>query len=162
MEELLCLGKVKHIGVSNYRRDQMEQLLKLAKHRPDVIQIELHPYLAQRDYVRWLQSEGIVVQAYSPLGNLNPGYKRGDEPLTTEHEVIVDIARKHGRTPAQTILSWNAARDVVVLPKSVTPGRIEENLGIFELDEDDVRRINALDAGRRYCEANELWQHRWE
>ena len=118
MEELLASGKVKvrlcshsalmaqHIGLSNYRQDQIEATMKTAKHMPDVLQIEcaspsgrlaadrsVHPYLQQRSLVEWAQSKGIVVQAYSPFGNLNPGYTVKDEGRIVEHETITSIAK---------------------------------------------------------------------
>lgn len=71
MEKLLDSGKVKNIGLSNFTKSEVEEVLRTAKHKPDVIQLELHPYLQQADYVKWLQSQGIEVTAYSPFGNVS-------------------------------------------------------------------------------------------
>lgn len=93
----------------------------------------------------WLQSEGIVAEAYSPSGNNIYNKPRGvDDP------VVIEIAQKLGRSPAQVLIQWAAQRGTVVLPKSVTPSRILENFEEFTLPEEAVAKINALDRGTRY------------
>jgi diketogulonate reductase-like aldo/keto reductase len=125
MEKALDQGKVKNIGISNFTKSEVEELLQAAKHKPDVIQLELHPYLQQTAYVEWLQSQGIEVTAYSPFGNQNPIYGGGE--LLRDDPVIQEIAKIHGKTPNQILLSWGATRNTSVIPKSTNAGRIEEN-----------------------------------
>jgi len=147
MEKALEAGKVKNIGLSNFTKSEVEEVLRTAKHKPDAMQIELHPYLQQTEFVEWLQSKGIEVTAYSPLGAQNPIY--GSKNLAKEDPVIVEIAEKYGKTPVQIILSWGATRNTIVIPKSTNAERIQQNLDIIELSGDDMAKIAALDKGLR-------------
>lgn len=143
MEELYASGKVEAIGVSNHRIGDLQQILDLGGVIPAVNQIELHPYLAQDDLVGFCREEGITVQAWSPLAAKKA-------PLLEEPSLL-ELAAKHGKSPAQIVLRWDIQRGVVPLPKSANPGRQRDNLNIFdfELDGEDMRKIAALDCGRR-------------
>ena len=99
MEKAFDSGKVKAIGISNFTRSEVEEVLKTAKHKPDVMQIELHPYLQQTELVEWLQSQDIQVTAYSPFGSQNPTY--GDKNLVRDDPVIVEIAESE---PSASVL----------------------------------------------------------
>lgn len=136
MEKLVESGKAKAIGVSNVSRPLMEEILAQGGRVPAANQIELHPYLPQHELVSWLQSKGIVVQAYSPLGSTGAALLK--EP------VVVEIAKAHNVDPGQIVLSWGAQRGVTVLPKSVTPSRIESNLKLVPLNDDEMRKLNEL------------------
>lgn len=129
-------GKVRAIGVSNVSIPRLEELLAEASVVPAANQIELHPYLPQHDLVRFCQSKGITPQAYSPLGST-------DSPLLQE-PVITRIAQAHGVQPAQIIISWGAQRGVTVLPKSVTPSRIEANAKLVQLSAEEMKEIDEL------------------
>ncbi|KAH8880849.1 aldehyde reductase [Thozetella sp. PMI_491] len=145
LEEMVKKGKVRSIGVSNFTRERLENLMKTAKIKPAVNQIEAHPYLQQPDLLRWLKSENIVAEAYSPSGNNIYSRPRGvDDPE------VIKIAESLGRQPAQVLIQWAAQRGTVVLPKSVTPQRILDNFEHFQLPEDAVQRINKLDRNTRY------------
>ncbi|KAJ8609485.1 hypothetical protein CTAYLR_005437 [Chrysophaeum taylorii] len=147
MERLVDEGKCKAIGVSNFERPDLERLLAACRIRPAVIQIELHPRLPRADYVKWCQAQGLVVTAYSPLG-------RGPRGGLLDDPVVASVAKKHDLPPAIVLLKWNLQRNVVVIPKSVTPARIRENISpqlwAFELDDDDLKAIATLDDGTRF------------
>ncbi|KAH7341584.1 aldehyde reductase-like protein [Rhizoctonia solani] len=154
MEALLETGKVRNIGLSNFIRSETENVLKTAVHKPDFIQIEVHPYLQQTEYIKWLQSQGIVVEAYSPFGNLNPIYSVGDEGRIIDKPEVKKIAEKYGKSPSQVVLSWGVAHDLVILPKSVNAKRIAENLGIFDYDAEDTASIDSINLNLRYNDAS--------
>jgi len=141
MEKLLADGKVRAIGVSNFLVHHIEELMKSSSVRPVVNQVEFHPFLVQKELLDFDAKTGIRHQAWSPLTR----GRRLDDPVITE------IARKHGRTPAQVVLRWDLQLGVVTIPKSVHRERILENslLFDFQLDAHDMARITGLDAGAR-------------
>jgi diketogulonate reductase-like aldo/keto reductase len=135
-------GRARAIGVSNFQPSHLRRLLDETGVVPAVNQIELHPYLTQ-DELRALHAEnGIITEAWSPLA-------RGGTLLADE--TITALAEKYGRTPAQLVMRWHVQLGNVAIPKSVTPARIAENLDVFgfELDDDDMAAISALDRGQR-------------
>ncbi|KAG4103685.1 alcohol dehydrogenase [Neocallimastix lanati (nom. inval.)] len=137
MEKLYKSGKAKAIGVSNFNIDLLNDLLAKAEIKPAVNQIESHPYLPQHKLVKFCQDNNIQVTAYCPLG-------RGSDTNVLIDPIINEVAKKNNMTPAQVALSWNAQRNVIVIPKSVTPSRIEENFQIKELPQEDVDKINSI------------------
>ncbi|KAL6899023.1 NADP-dependent oxidoreductase domain-containing protein [Trichoderma evansii] len=136
LETAQRLGKVKSIGVSNFGAAHIENLIENARVVPAVNQVEVHPFCQREALIDLCDKYGIKIEAYSPLA-------RGNK---LEDPTINAIAKKYGRTPAQILLNWNAARGNVVLPKSLTPARIESNLQSFDFDlsEEDIETINAL------------------
>jgi diketogulonate reductase-like aldo/keto reductase len=143
MERILADGKARAVGVSNYAARHLEELLSRAKVRPAVNQVELSPFLQQRDLVASCARHGIQVEAYAPL-------VRGQR---MDHPVLVRTAAKHRRTPAQVLLRWALQHDLVVIPKSVHPARIRENADLFgfALDAADMAALDGLDEGYRTC-----------
>ncbi|MEB5648493.1 aldo/keto reductase [Mammaliicoccus sciuri] len=141
MEDLYNEGKIKNIGVSNFHVHHLESLLQEASIKPVINQIECHPYLTQKELRTYLEAQKIVTQSWSPLMN----------GQILEDEVVKEIANELGKTPAQVIIRWNIDENIVVIPKSVTPSRIEENLNVFdfELSEDQLSRLNALNKDER-------------
>ncbi|MGW2229171.1 aldo/keto reductase [Streptomyces formicae] len=141
-EKIHADGRAKAIGVSNFLPEHLERLLGETSIVPAVNQIELHPHLQQRASREYHAEQGITTEAWSPLGQ---GKGLLDVPA------IVAIARKHGRTPAQVVLRWHIQLGNVVIPKSVTPSRIKENIDVFgfELDPEDMAAISALNEDRR-------------
>ncbi len=139
LEKLHAEGRARAIGVSNYLRPHLEELLGHAKVVPAVNQIELSPFLQRRDTVDFCRARGIVLEAYSPLTH---GQR-------LDHAVVVDVARRVGRTPAQVLLRWGIQKDFVVLPKSTREARIAENAALFDfaLDADAMGRLDALEEG---------------
>ncbi|SIR73624.1 aldo/keto reductase [Micromonospora avicenniae] len=130
-------GLVRHIGLSNFLPEHIDRLLSETGVAPVVNQIEIHPYFPQQDAVEYHRAHGILVQAWSPLG-------RGND--LQENPTIVEIAAAHGVTPAQTILAWHVARQVIPLPKAASSQRQQENLDIFgiKLTDAEVDAITAL------------------
>ncbi|MFG2025974.1 aldo/keto reductase [Streptomyces sp. NPDC048825] len=141
-EKLLADGRVKTIGVSNFLPEHLDRLIEATSVIPGVNQIELHPHLQQLALREYHAEQGIATEAWSPLG-------QGKGLL--EVPAIVAIAQKHGRTPAQIVLRWHIQLGNVVIPKSVTPSRIKENIEVFDfsLDTEDIAAISALNEDRR-------------
>lgn len=150
LETLLEQGKVRAIGVSNFMPDQLDQLLAATSVVPAVNQIESHPYFRQPEVIAADAEHGILTQAWSPIGGIT-FYRDGQTGSTLEDPVITDIAERHGATPAQVMLRWHVQEGRQVIPKSVTPSRIRENIDIFgvTLSEDELRAIDALETGQR-------------
>jgi 2,5-diketo-D-gluconate reductase A len=140
-ERIHAEGGARSIGVSNFRIPDLERLASEAETQPTVNQIELHPLLQQVELRAWHAEHGIATEAWSPLA-------QGE---VLKDDTLVTIAAHHERTVAQVILRWHLQLGNVVIPKSVTPARVRENLDIFdfELTEDDLAAIARLDAGHR-------------
>jgi 2,5-diketo-D-gluconate reductase A len=140
-ERIHTEGGARSIGVSNFRVADLERLASEAETQPTVNQIELHPLLQQVELRAWHAEHGIATEAWSPLA-------QGE---VLKDDTLVTIAAHHERTVAQVILRWHLQLGNVVIPKSVTPARVRENLDIFdfELTEDDLAAIARLDAGHR-------------
>ncbi|MBG0851188.1 aldo/keto reductase [Streptomyces spinoverrucosus] len=141
-EKLHSDGRIKAIGVSNFLTEHLERLIAETSVIPAVNQIELHPHLQQHAAREFHAEQGIATEAWSPLGS-------GKGLL--EVPAIVAIAQKHNRTPAQVVLRWHLQLGNVVIPKSVTPSRIKENIDVFDfsLDTEDLAAISALNEDRR-------------
>lgn len=141
-EKLLADGRTRAIGVSNFLPAHLERLIGETSVVPAVNQVELHPQLAQAELRAFHAEHDIATEAWSPLGQ---GKGLLDVPT------VVAVAQKHGRTPAQVVLRWHLQTGNVVIPKSVTPSRIQENIDVFgfELDADDLAAFAALDEGKR-------------
>ena len=130
-------GRVRSIGVSNFLPEHLERIIGETGVTPAVNQIELHPYYQQRDVRDYHAQKGIAIESYSPLGS---GAVIGDE-------TIAEIGRKHGKSVGQTIIRWHLQQGLIVLPKTATHARVRENFEVFdfELDGEDMARIDALD-----------------
>ena len=141
-EKLLADGRVRSIGVSNFEIPHLQRLLAETDVTPAVNQIELHPEFPQEDLREFHQQHGIVTESWGPLG-------QGKGLL--ENPQIVEVAQRKGRTPAQVVLRWHVQVGCVVIPKSVNPDRIRENINIFdfELDDADMAEISKVRTGER-------------
>ncbi len=140
-EKLYADERVRAIGVSNFRTEDLQRLLDLGLTVPTINQIELHPQLVQDELREFHAEHEIATEAWSPLAQ---GKVFGEK-------AIVDIAAAHGKSPAQIVIAWHLALGNVVIPKSVTPSRIAENLDVFDiaLSDDEVAAITALNTDTR-------------
>ncbi|QGJ69944.1 4-dihydromethyl-trisporate dehydrogenase [Planctomycetales bacterium 10988] len=163
MEELVEEGLVREIGVCNFNISLLRDLMNSAKLKPAMLQVELHPYLTQEKLVRFCKESDIAVTGFSPLGaqsyfSLNMA--EADEAVI-QQPVVVEIAKKHDRTPAQVVLRWGVQRGTAIVPKTTKTERLKENLALFdfELSEAEMETISALNRDRRFndpghfCEA---------
>jgi diketogulonate reductase-like aldo/keto reductase len=158
MEELVKLGLVKAIGVSNFTTPMLVDLLTYAKIVPAVNQIELHPYLQQTQLMEFCARYGISVTAYSPLGSETA--MNHDKPVLRENETVMAIAKRHHVSSAQLLLQWGIQRGTVVLPRSASIEHIDENLAAFDvvLSDKEMIQLAALERGLRYVDPYEWWR----
>lgn len=142
MEKLYHEGRVKAIGVCNFEIEHLERLLDECDVKPVLNQIECHPHLAQNEIKEFCAKHDIFVEAWSPL-------EQGGEIL--KDDVIKTIAEAHQKTTAQVVLRWHLQNNTIVIPKSVTPSRIEENFQVFdfELTAEEMKQIDSLNLDRR-------------
>ncbi|KAK3672587.1 hypothetical protein LTR78_007638 [Recurvomyces mirabilis] len=152
MESCFKKGKARAIGISNFSKSEVERLLKETTVVPAAHQMECHPYLSQKAFVEWHKQKGIHVTQYSPFGNQNPVYSKGEDMgKLMDDPVLVEVGKKYGKTGAQAALAWGIAHERTVIPKSKTESRIQANLeGDFKLEQEDVEKIDALDKKLRF------------
>ncbi|QQR40439.1 aldo/keto reductase [Devosia rhizoryzae] len=132
-------GKVKSIGVSNFLPEHIQRIVDETGVTPAINQLELHPAYQQRDIREFHRDRDIQIECYSPLGGQDTGL--------FENEAIVEIAKRHGKTPAQVIIRWHIQQNLIVLPKSSKPERAAENFDVwdFVLSADEVNQIDRMD-----------------
>jgi len=154
MEATVDAGLARHIGVSNFSAAKIETVLRDARLPPQVNQVELHPYLAQGELLDYCGRHDIHLTGYSPLGSRDrpESLKQAAEPVLLEDPVVLEVAARAGCTPAQALLAWALQRGTSVIPKSVNPERMQENLAASELtlSAQDRDALDALDRARRY------------
>ena len=143
LETIYKDGRAKAIGVCNFDIEHLQRIMDECEVMPAVNQVECHPYLQQTELKEFCKEHGIYLEAYSPLMN---GTKVLEDP------VIQEIANQYGKTPAQVILRWHLQSDVVAIPKTVTPSRMDENLNVFdfEFSAADLDKIATLDRNERH------------
>ena len=161
MEEVVRLGIVKSIGVSNWHVPMLEQVCASASIKPAVNQIECNPFFQQKEIVECCKKNGIIVTAYSPFGGAPlsgaESNKEKNRPLWSD-PTITAISEKHGKSVSQILLKFHVARNVTAIPKTIKKERLIENANIFdfELDEEDTKKLNALDSGR--SSFSDIWR----
>ena len=151
LETLFNEGKVRAIGVSNFMVDHLTKLLHKATVVPAVNQIEVHPYFQQRQVQALHAKNGILTQAWSPIGGITFYREGGAHTSTLEDPVIVGIAQAHSKSPAQVMLRWHLQQGRSAIPKSTKPHRIAENFDVFDfaLTSEELAVIDALDTRQR-------------
>lgn len=156
MEKVYEVGKARAIGISNFSKAETERVLKEGTVKPAVHQMEVHPWLQQRDFVEWLQLQGIVVTQYSPFGNSNPTYSNEVLPhKLIDDPILQEIGKQYGKSGAQIALAWGISHGNVVIPKSKTAQRIKGNFeGDFKLEEADVKMIDAINKKLRFNDSS--------
>lgn len=147
MEKAYKAGKVRAIGLSNFTPAQIREILDVCEVKPAVLQTEVHPYSQEKALKQFLSGEGIVVQAWYPLGH-------GDKALL-EEPLFAQLGEKYGKSPAQIILRWHIQDGNVVIPGSKNPAHIRDNFALFDfaLTDEEMARIAAMDAQKRYYTA---------
>ncbi len=146
MEKYVAAGKIRSLGLSNWYIKELPEFLPQVSIKPALVQNEIHPYHQENEVVPFIQSLGITVQGWYPLGGR--GYNK---ELMTE-PVLKEIAAAHGKSLAQVILRWNIERGIVVIPGSSNPAHIKENTEIFDfaLTDEEMAKIKALDRGEKH------------
>lgn len=149
-------GFIKSIGISNFHTQLIYDLLTYAKIPPSVLQIEHHPYLTQPELIKMAQESNIAVTGYSSFGpqsfiELNNATAKATEPLF-QTKVVKSLAEKYGKTPGQILLRWNTQRGIIVIPKSNSVERLQQNLDCcsFDLTEDELKQISDMNIGLRF------------
>ncbi|MFV0504933.1 MAG: aldo/keto reductase [Lachnospirales bacterium] len=143
LEEMLEKGLSKNIGVSNFQINHLKELEEKTKIVPVVNQIELHPYLTQKELLNYCKEKNIIVEAWSPLG--------ATKNDLLQNEVLKDIGKKYNKSVAQVMLRWDIENGVLPLPKSANKGRIEENFQIFDfsLSKEEIQLVDNLNKNER-------------
>ncbi len=146
MEKYVAQGKIRSLGLSNWYVKELTDFLPKVSITPALVQNEIHPYYQEKDVVPFIQEKGIVVQCWYPLGG------RGHTSELLNDGTISSIAEAHGVSSAQVILRWDLQRGIVVIPGSSNPDHIKENLDLFgfELSDEEMARINALDRNEKH------------
>ncbi|WP_339717938.1 aldo/keto reductase [Cyclobacterium amurskyense] len=156
MEALKEKGLTKHIGVSNFNKAKLSEIIGACQVVPEMNQIEIHPYLPQEGLVSFCKEKGINLTAYSPLGSADrpKARQKEDDPILMEHKVFKDIAKKHEASVAQVLIAWSLHRGIAVIPKSANKDRIKANLASkdIELDKDDLKAIGEITSRHRYID----------
>lgn len=144
MEKAYKEGKVKAIGLSNFDEEKIQEILDNCEVKPAVLQTEVHPYSQEKELKKFLAKEGIVIQAWYPLGH-------GDKALLQD-QVFTALAEKYGKSNAQIILRWHIQDGNIVIPGSKNPDHIKANFDLFdfELSEEEMKQIAAMDQKKRY------------
>ena len=144
MEKAYKEGKVKAIGLSNFNTKQIQEILDLCEVKPAVLQTEVHPYSQEKELKEFLAKEGMVIQAWYPLGH-------GDRSLIQE-PLFTELAKKYGKSNAQIILRWHIQDGNIVIPGSKNPDHIKSNLDLFDfsLTNEEMAKIAAMDQQKRY------------
>lgn len=144
MEKAYKEGKVKAIGLSNFNEDQIKEILDICEVKPQILQTEVHPYSQEKALKAFLDKEGIVIQAWYPLGH-------GDKTLI-EEPLFAEFGTKYGKSSAQIILRWHIQDGNIVIPGSKNPDHIKDNFDIFDfaLTDVEMEQIAAMDKQKRY------------
>ena len=144
MEKAYKEGKVRAIGLSNFTPEQVQEILDICEVKPAVLQTEVHPYSQEKELKAFLDKEGIVNQAWYPLGH-------GDKALIQE-PLFTEFGKKYGKSNAQIILRWHIQAGNIVIPGSKNPAHIKDNFNLFDfaLTDDEMAKITALDKQKRY------------
>ena len=146
LERMVDLKLTRSIGVSNFNPSEIDEILRIARIKPVVNQIELHPYLNQSEMRRYCAEKNIFVTSYSPLSNLKRENENEEEVCALYNPVIQEISKSKKKSPAQVIIRWHLQHGLVVIPKTVTPARLAENSQVYDfaLSDNEMRQIDHL------------------
>ena len=154
MEGLVKNNLCRSIGVSNFSLKKLKELQSNCEISPAVNQVELHPYLSQNNLLNYCKEQNIVLTCYSPLGSSGrpDQMKAENEPRIMDDLAIKSLAQKYNKSEAQIILNWSISRGTIVIPKTVTPSRAEQNLKSqdFTMETEDYKKVDELDRHYRF------------
>ncbi|CAJ0596823.1 unnamed protein product [Cylicocyclus nassatus] len=158
LEDYVKEGKIRSIGISNFNVQQLERLLANCRIKPAALQVELHPFLPQKELRAYCKEKGITLIAYSSLAN--PGsneFREEGDPNVLKDPVVNNIAKAHGKTPAQVVLRWATQQGILIIPKSVSEERISQNADLFDftLTDDEMKELDGLECGYRVVKLSE-------
>lgn len=161
MEALVGAGLTKSIGISNFNIDQVNYIVDNAKIKPVTNQIEVNPYLLNKDLIKHCRSKGLVITAYSPLGSPGRPWATADDRFVLQEPKLIAIAEKYKKSPGQVLVRYQIQIGNVVIPKSVTKSRIASNFDVFdfELTEEDIKDIENFGFTDRVCKMSQDKQH---
>lgn len=153
MQELVEAGLVKNIGVSNFSVSLLQRILSMdnLKIRPSVDQVELHPYLPQKELREFGSQNGIVIEAYSSLGS-------GKEPSLLEDDTVLQLAKELSISPSSLLLSWARQQNIPVIPKSCNPSRIADNFAHQQLPQSVIDKLSSIGRSHRYIDPINFWK----
>lgn len=157
MQDQKMSALTRHIGVSNFNQKKLKEILDLGGEKPEMNQIELHPFLPQQPLVDFCKANDLLVTAYSPLGSPDSRAERHkNDPRLLENPVVQEIASKHGASIGQVLIAWSIARDIAVIPKSINQGRIIDNLKSADLvlDEKDMDTLSKIGINHRFVDGS--------
>ncbi|NMM48154.1 aldo/keto reductase [Marinigracilibium pacificum] len=158
MELALESGLTKHIGVSNFNSTKLKEVLSVAKHKPEMNQVELHPLLPQNELISFCKENDINMTAYSPLGSRDRAVqmKKDDEPNMFQHPVLKEVAEELGIPVPQLMIAWAVNRGTVVIPKSTNPEHMKTNLEAadIQISEELMNKINSIGDSYRYVDGS--------
>lgn len=157
MQDLKEKGLAKHIGVSNFNQNKLNELLEVGGQIPEMNQVEMQPYLPQEGLVRYCMEHGILMTAYSPLGSPDSrADKHANDPKLLVDPVVKEIANKHKVGTGQVLIAWSIARDIAVIPKSVHKERIIGNLAAakIKLDDHDMMELRDIGVSHRFIDGS--------
>lgn len=157
MQEVQIKGLAKHIGVSNFNQAKLGEVMKIGGQIPEMNQVEMHPFLPQEGLVEFCAANGILMTAYSPLGSPDSrNEKHVNDPKLLENPVVLEIAKKHGVSAGQVLITWSIERDIAVIPKSANENRIKENFesSKIKLDAQDMMELRDIGVSHRFVDGS--------
>ena len=160
LEDCQDMGKTKDLGLSNFNSSQINRILEVARVSPAALQIEVNCHNTNTKLIEFAKSKGFVVTAFAPLGTPCMGHKHTS---LLEEKIVKDISKAHGKTPAQVLITFLLQKGLVVIPKSVTERRIEENIDVFEfgLSDEDMTKLASLNKGFRGYDEKTALGHKY-
>ncbi len=155
LQDVKISGMAKHIGVSNFNQNKLNEVFEVGGQRPEMNQVEMHPFLPQDGLVEFCKSNDILMTAYSPLGSGDSRTKHHEnDPVLLTNQTVLDVGVKHGASAGQVLIAWSIARDIAVIPKSANKNRIKENFesANIQLDSDDLTKLNNIGVDHRFVD----------